>query len=192
MGGGGEHRRQRPVRPQGVEARSGRRSSSRTRTTGGRSQSSRTPSASSTSDALAKSLPAYENNELDSAQVSAGDYDRVLNDPKLSKELKGYPLSQTNMIHCDATNKPTSDVRVRNALSLAFDREPLINNVLKKYYLKAATILPPDIAGYNPQAALTGGVEKAKQLMADAGFPNGQGFPSDFTVVYSTGCDHED
>jgi oligopeptide transport system substrate-binding protein len=29
-------------------------------------------------------------------------------------------------------------------------------------------------------------VEKAKQLLADAGFPNGQGWPSDFTVVYTT------
>jgi oligopeptide transport system substrate-binding protein len=100
--------------------------------------------------------------------------------------LKGYPLSQTNMIHCDATNKPTSDVRVRNALSLAFDRVALTDIVLKKYYLPAATILPPDIAGYNPGAALTGGIDKAKQLLADAGFPNGQGWPSDFTVVYTT------
>ncbi|MDQ6603613.1 MAG: peptide ABC transporter substrate-binding protein [Chloroflexota bacterium] len=136
-------------------------------------------------DTLTKSLPAYENNELDSAQVSPGEYDRVLKDPKLSKELKGYPLSQTNMIQCDATSKPTSDVRVRNALSLAFDRETLTNIVLKKYYLPAATILPPDIAGHNPTAALTGGVEKAKQLLADAGFPNGQGWPADFSLVYA-------
>jgi oligopeptide transport system substrate-binding protein len=137
-------------------------------------------------DPLTKSLPAYENNELDTAQVSPGDYDRVRGDAKLSKELKGYPLSQTNMLQCDATNKPTSDVRVRNALSLGFDRDPLINVVLKNYYLKAQTILPPDIAGYNPGAALTGGIDKAKQLLADAGFPNGQGWPSDFTIVYAT------
>jgi len=137
-------------------------------------------------DPLTKGLPAYENGELDSAQISAGDYDRVLKDAKLSKELKGYPLSQTNMLQMDATNKPTSDVRVRNALSLAFDRETLTNVVLKKYSLPAATILPPDIAGHNPAAALTGGVAKAKQLMADAGFPNGQGFPADFAMVYTT------
>ena len=74
---------------------------------------------------------------MDTAQVSPGDYDRVRSDAKLSKELKGYPLSQTNMLQCDATNKPTSDVRVRNALSLGFDRDPLINVVLKNYYLKA-------------------------------------------------------
>jgi len=137
-------------------------------------------------DAVAKGVAAYENGELDTAQVSPADYDRVRNDPKLSKELKGYPLSQTNMLHMDATNKPTSDVRLRNALALGFDRDALINVVLKNYYLNATSILPPDIAGHNPAAALTGGVEKAKQLLADAGFPNGQGWSSDFTVVYST------
>jgi len=28
-------------------------------------------------------------------------------------------------------------------------------------------------------------VEKAKQLLADAGFPNGQGWPADFTLIYA-------
>jgi len=133
---------------------------------------------------LPQGLAAYENNEIDTAQVSASDYDRALKDPKLSKEMKGFPGSSTYMLHWDTTNKPTSDVKVRQALALSFDRTALIDNVLKKYYLDAPTVLPPDISGYNPQAALTGGVDKAKQLMSDAGFANGQGWPSDFTIVY--------
>jgi len=134
---------------------------------------------------LAQGLAAYENDEVDTAQVQASDYDRALKDAKLSKEMKGFPGSSTYMLHWDATNKPTSDVKVRQALALGFDRPSLIDVVLKKYYIDAPTILPPDIAGYNPQAALTGGVNKAKQLMSDAGFANGQGWPSDFTIVYA-------
>jgi len=134
---------------------------------------------------LQQGLAAYENGEVDTAQVSASDYDRALNDAKLSKEMKGYPGSSTYMLHLDATNKPTSDVKVRQALALGFDRQSLIDVVLKKYYLDAPTILPSDIPGYNPQAALTGGVAKAKQLLSDAGFANGQGWPSDFTIVYA-------
>jgi len=134
---------------------------------------------------LAQGLAAYENNEIDTAQVSASDYDRALKDAKLSKEMKGFPGSSTFMLHWDTTNKPTSDVKVRQALALGFDRTALIDNVLKKYYLDAPTVLPPDIAGYNPQAALTGGVDKAKQLMSDAGFANGQGWPADFSIVYA-------
>lgn len=134
---------------------------------------------------LQQGLAAYENNEVDTAQVSSSDYDRALKDPKLSKEMKGFPGSSTYMIHWDTTSKPTSDVKVRQALALSFDRTALINNVLQKYYIDAPTVLPPDIAGYNPQAALTGGVDKAKQLMSDAGFANGQGWPADFTIVYA-------
>jgi len=134
---------------------------------------------------LQQGLAAYENDEVDTAQVSSSDYDRALKDPKLSKELKGFPGSSTYMLHWDTTNKPTDNVKVRQALALGFDRKALIANVLKNYYLDAPTVLPPDIAGYNPQAALTGGVDKAKQLMADAGLANGQGWPADFTIVYA-------
>jgi len=138
-------------------------------------------------DVLAKGAAAYENNELDDVQVAAGDFDRVKGNAALAKQLKPWPGSSTYFLVFDATNKPTSDVRVRQAFALGFDRKTLIETVLKSYYTDAPTMLPSDIPGHNPMAALTGGVEKAKQLMSDAGFPNGQGFPTDFTVVYSTG-----
>jgi oligopeptide transport system substrate-binding protein len=134
---------------------------------------------------LTQGLAAYENNEVDTAQVQASDYARVLKDANLSKEMKGFPGSSTYMLHWDTTSKPTSDVKVRQALALGFDRQSLIDVVLQKYYIDAPTVLPPDIAGYNPGAALTGGVDKAKQLISDAGFAGGQGWPTDFTIVYS-------
>jgi len=134
---------------------------------------------------LSKGLTAYENNELDTAQVAAADYDRAKGDAKLSKELKGFPSSSTQMIHIDCTNKPTDNPKVRQALSLGYDRKALIDVVLKGYYLDAPTVIPADIPGNNPKAALTGGIDKAKQLMTEAGFANGAGWPADFTVVYS-------
>jgi len=137
-------------------------------------------------DLLAKGTPAYENNELDDAQVAAGDFDRVKGNATLAKQLKPWPASYSYFYVLDCTNKPTDDVRVRQALYLGFGRKTLIETVLKNYYSDAPTMLPPDIPGYNPMAALTGGVEKAKQLLADAGYPGGQGFPADFTFVYPT------
>jgi oligopeptide transport system substrate-binding protein len=44
-------------------------------------------------------------------------------------------------------------------------------------------MLSPDIPGYNPAAALGEDVAKAKQLLADAGFLDGKGFP-EFALVY--------
>jgi len=134
---------------------------------------------------LQKGLAAYENNELDTAQVAAADYDRVKADSKLSKEMKGYPGSSTLMLHLDCTNKPMDNAKVRQALYLGFDQKALIDVVLKGYYLAAPTVLPPDIPGNNPGAAPTGGLEKAKALLAEAGFANGQGWPAGVTLTYA-------
>jgi oligopeptide transport system substrate-binding protein len=43
--------------------------------------------------------------------------------------------------------------------------------------------LPPDIPGYNPESALAEDADQAKQLLADAGFPDGAGFP-ELTLSY--------
>ena len=134
---------------------------------------------------LQKGLTAYEANEQDTALVAAADYDRVKGDAKLSKELKGYPGSSTQMIHFDCTNKPTDNAKVRTAMYLAYDRKALIDTVLKGYYLDSPTVVPSDIPGNNQKAFPTGGVDKAKQLMSEAGFANGAGWPADFTIVYA-------
>jgi oligopeptide transport system substrate-binding protein len=134
---------------------------------------------------LQQGLAAYENNEQDTALIAAADYERVKGNPTLSKELKGYPGSSTQMLHFDCTNKPTDNPKVRQALHLGWDRKALIDVVLKGYYLEAPTVIPADIPGNNPNAALTGGIERAKQLMTEAGYANGAGWPADFTVVYS-------
>lgn len=137
-------------------------------------------------DWVAKGLTAYENDEVDHALVPAAEYERALSDPTLSAEMKGFPASSTEMIHFDTRNKPTDDVRVRQALALGWDRESLIKQVLKDYYLIAPTILPADIPGNNPGAALEGDIETAKQLLAEAGYPNGEGWPENFSLVSRT------
>ena len=137
-------------------------------------------------DWVAKGLTAYENDEVDHALVPAAEYDRARADATLSAEMKGYPASSTEMIHFDTRNKPTDDVRVRQALALGFDRESLITKVLKDYYLTAPSILPADIPGNNPDAALEGDIAKAKELLAEAGYPDGEGWPADFSLVSRT------
>ena len=135
-------------------------------------------------DPVAQALVAFENDELDQAQVAGADLERAKNDPVLGPLMQVFPRSGTAFIICDTTNPPTDDVRVRQALALAIERDALANGVLKGEFAPAPTILPPDIPGYNPSAALGEDVAKAKQLLADAGFPDGQGFP-ELTLTYN-------
>lgn len=134
-------------------------------------------------DPVAQALVAFEADELDQAQVVGADLDRVKNDPVLGPLVQVFPRSGTEFIVCDTTNPPTDDVRVRQALALAIQRDALANGVLKGEFAPASTILPPDIPGHNPEAALGEDAEKAKQLLADAGYPNGEGLP-ELTLTY--------
>jgi oligopeptide transport system substrate-binding protein len=136
-------------------------------------------------DPVAQALVAFENDELDQAQVAGADLDRVKNDPNLSPLVQVFPRSGTEFLICDTTNPPTDDVRVRQALAMAIQRDALANGVLKGEFSPAPTILPPDIPGYIEEAALGEDAEKAKQLLADAGYPNGEGFP-ELTLTYTS------
>ncbi len=112
---------------------------------------------------------AYENNELDYAAPEGPDLDRVVADPSLSDQIVEFPLSNCYFIVMDTRDEFVSQVEFRQALYKSIDRETLTRDVLRGQFDPAYTILPPDIAGYNPDAALTESVDEAKQLLSDAG-----------------------
>lgn len=133
-----------------------------------------------TDDTFRTSLPAFENNELDlTDQIQPGDIDRVRKDAKLAPQLHKYRWSGTAMMFCDTTNpaSPLSKAKVRQAFYLAMDHKRLATEVLRGIYDPAPTVTPPGTMGYLSTPPLTGGVAKAKQLLAEAGYPDGKGFP---------------
>jgi oligopeptide transport system substrate-binding protein len=87
-------------------------------------------------------------------------------------------------INC--TRKPFDDVRVRKALNLAIDRAQIAKNVLMLGQSPAFHAVPPGIRGYeSPESGITYDVAEARRLLAEAGFPNGKGFPK-FGILYNT------
>jgi oligopeptide transport system substrate-binding protein len=136
------------------------------------------------SDPVSQALVPFENDELDQAQVSGPDLDRAKADDTLKSLLKVFPRSGTRFIACDTTNAPTDNLKVRQALSMAIDRKTLADKVLKGEFTAAGTLLPPDIPGYSPDSGLGEDVAKAKALLAEAGFPDGKGFPQ-LTLTFS-------
>jgi oligopeptide transport system substrate-binding protein len=139
-----------------------------------------------TDDPARTSVSAYENNELDiSDAVASSDIDRLRNDPAYGKELHKFRWSGTAMMFIDVSNtdSPLSKVKVRQALYLAIDHNKIAHNVLRDTADPGPTIMPVGILGRLAQSPLAGGVSRAQQLLAEAGYPNGQGFPG-FKLVW--------
>ncbi len=83
--------------------------------------------------------------------------------------------------------EPFNDVRVRKALALAIDREHLIQNYLKGLELPATSMVSSisldnnnEVFAYKYTYGIpydSSGIEEAQSLLAEAGYPNGEGFP---------------
>lgn len=71
---------------------------------------------------------------------------------------------------------PLDDPRVRQALSLAVDRETLVRDVVRGAGTPAYGFTPPG-AGYETPRGAGFDVQKARRLLAKAGYPDGKGFP---------------
>ena len=84
---------------------------------------------------------------------------------------------------------PVDDVRVRKALSYSIDRDTLTRTVLRDTAIPAYSITPPDTLGYNPPKLFSFDPEQARTLLAEAGYPDGQGWPG-LEITYNTNEDH--
>lgn len=130
-------------------------------------------------DLCTAQLRAYEAGEIDMATcVPTQDIPRVKADADLSRQLLPYPIPGTTWAQYDLSHAPWNDKRVRQALSLAIDREAIVTAVSDGTAHPTATLVPESIPGSNPDDALKGTVEDARRLFAEAGFPDGKGFPS--------------
>ncbi len=69
--------------------------------------------------------------------------------------------------------EPLGDNRVRKAIKYAIDYDGIINEILAGAAVKAQTVIPYGFLGFNPSTPYYKNVEKAKALLAEAGYPNG-------------------
>ncbi|MCF3650381.1 peptide ABC transporter substrate-binding protein [Synoicihabitans lomoniglobus] len=111
------------------------------------------------------------------------------NDPELSKFLSQETQLATYFYRFNTQKPPLDDVRVRRALSLAIDREQIVNKVTLGGQLPARNLTPPQTAGYTAGDLLTGDVAEAQRLLAEAGFPGGEGFPR-LEILFNTNDGH--
>lgn len=121
----------------------------------------------------------YRAGELDFSLFPAAELQAIEKDAKLSKELIRYPDSCVIYLNMDNTKAPFDNKKVRQAFALAIDRDNYIKAITRGIGKPYYSFLPAEVPGadaslgkqfaYNP--------EKARQMLADAGFPGGKGLP---------------
>jgi oligopeptide transport system substrate-binding protein len=136
-----------------------------------------------------------------SGQLDAAAYVPLSELPKLvaSGDVKIFPSLATYYCTVNVTKKPFNDVRVRKALLLAIDRKGITQSITKGGEVPALAFVPygmPDALPGKDFRTLGGSYYKdndivtAKALLAQAGYPNGKGFPA-FTLLYNTSDAHK-
>ncbi len=83
-------------------------------------------------------------------------------------------------VRFNCQRKPFDDLRVREAFSLAIDKKTITEKITRAGEKPAFSLTPPGTANYDPPPGLDYNLERARQLLAEAGYPNGAGFP----IVY--------
>lgn len=96
----------------------------------------------------------------------------VLDDPSL--ELQEMSSLGVSYLGFNVKRKPLQDVRVRQAIAYAIDRDEIIDTILMGSVEKANGIFGPGVFGYSETAEAIGyDPEKAEALLAEAGYENG-------------------
>jgi oligopeptide transport system substrate-binding protein len=137
-------------------------------------------------------LSMYESGQLDAAaSVPLSELSKLV----ASGDAQILPYLGTYYYLANVTKKPFSDVRVRKALLLAIDRKGLTQSVTKGGEIPALALIPYGMPDALPGSSFRkagqetffkdNDVATAKALLAQAGYPNGKGFPS-FTILYDT------
>ncbi|HQU08536.1 MAG TPA: peptide ABC transporter substrate-binding protein [Opitutales bacterium] len=96
---------------------------------------------------------------------------------KKSRAFHQEPLMATCFLTLNTKHEALKDVRVRNALSLVIDRTSIVEKVTLGGEIPATRFTPNGFPGYPAPDLLHYDLQLAKDLLAQAGYPNGKGLP---------------
>jgi len=102
-------------------------------------------------------------------------------------QLLPFPKGISRLVVMDCSKKPFTDTRVREAFKLAMNRPLAVNSMYSGFAVPTTDLLiPPDDPFYPPGLGVRPyDPEKAKHLLASAGYPNGISLPLLASTVYS-------
>ena len=119
---------------------------------------------------------AYEAGEVDLVGLPLADLIRYQADPELSQQLHAATGGSVGYLATLRSKNPIlEDTNIRKALSLALDRETIA--LANPSTRPGPQLVPDSLAGWTEEDNTPSDVEQAKQILADAGYPDGEGFP---------------
>jgi len=123
-------------------------------------------------------VDAFQSGDLDYAFISEFDAAWVAYDPTLGPQLREVPSLSVDFYGFDTSRPPFDDVKVRRAFAAAVDWRRIAFLSVSDHEGVATSMVPPGIPGRSDRDVLpVYDPDAARALLADAGFPGGQGFP---------------
>jgi oligopeptide transport system substrate-binding protein len=116
---------------------------------------------------------------LEETVIPSGKIEEVRADPRYRQYQRvRIPMLSLLYLGFNTQRKPFDDRRVRQAFNYAVDTEAIVREITKKGSLAATGVLPPGMLGYDPERqGYAYAPATAKRLLAEAGYPEGAGFP---------------
>lgn len=113
-----------------------------------------------------------------------------------TNEIANLQRRQPEFLHIDpymgvyfyrinVTRPPLDDQRVRQALALAIDRRLLVERVTQGNEMAASSYVPDMFSDYESPTQLAYDPERARRLLAEAGYPDGKGIPP-IEILFNT------
>jgi oligopeptide transport system substrate-binding protein len=108
---------------------------------------------------------------------------------KRPEYLRIDPYEGVYFYRLNVGRKPLDNPKVRMALNLTVDREAIVKNITRQNEQPATGLTPPRMGDYQAFKVMTYNPDKARQLLAEAGYPGGKGFPK-FNILINTSEAH--
>lgn len=103
--------------------------------------------------------------------------------------IRIHPQFGTYFFRFNTTRKPLDDSRIRRALAMSIDRADIVRNVARGGQQPADRLTPPMPDYPAPSPGISHDPDAARALLAEAGYPNGRGFPR-LSLLYNTSEAH--
>ena len=146
-----------------------------------------------TIDALAitsytTSLNMYINGQLDWSPTMPNTIMDLL---RKRKDFVTAPFMAIYFYRINVERPPLDKKLVRQALNLAINKQLICDQITAAGQQPARSFVPPQLSGYSGQQCGPHDVARARQLLAEAGYPNGKGFPK-IQILYNTSDSHQE